>query len=421
MIQKKEGFYGWKAISAVALSVFFVGGVGYTFSAFLPALHTQFGWPVGQISFAMSLMMGLMTLSAPGVGFIIGKYGVRKAVCCGNMLIALAFFALAFTSKQWQFHLAYAVVGIGAGLAGIVAAGTLASNWFIKKAPLAMSIIMGAMGLGGLVLAPLTAMLIDAAGWRHAYIALGGSTLILGVIAPSLFIRNKPEDLGQIPDGINAPSDLSAGLNEIAASNEAPVNFTVKEALGTFTFWILSIFGGIPVFMMVFLMAHQVNFLTRGIGLSNETAGLAAGFVSGASVLGNLGIGALSLRFNVKRLALLATALMALSMVLALFTKNAFCAFLYSTLFGLGLGATLVSMMSLTSTYFGRSHFSKILGISMLFTLLSTLGAPIGGYIYDITKSYNMAFLVGITAGAIAFVLLLFVRPPVHPSLKTRG
>jgi MFS transporter, OFA family, oxalate/formate antiporter len=140
---KKEGFYGWMALGAASLSVFVSGGTGYTFSAFLPVLNAEFGWPVGEISISLSLAMGLATLCGPGAGFFVGRFGARSAIVLGNLLIAVAFFMLAFQMKQWQMYTGYAILGVGAGIGSIVPAGTIASNWFVRKAPLAMSINVG--------------------------------------------------------------------------------------------------------------------------------------------------------------------------------------------------------------------------------------------------------------------------------------
>lgn len=413
----KKGFYGWIALGAASLSLFFSAGSNYTFSAFLPALNNQFGWPVGEISIAMTLLMGLVTLFAPVAGFFVARFGTRASITIGNLLIAAGFLMLAFHGKQWQLYMGYTILGIGGGLCGIVACGTVASNWFIKKAPLAMGINVSAQGVGGLVLAPLSAMLIQAAGWRLTYMVLSGLLLLFGAILPGFIIRNKPENLGQVPDGVASPDDPHES-DDPSHIQGTPVDFTFKQAMGTSAFWILCLYACMPLFIMIFLMAHQINFLTKGIGLSNETAGLAMGLVSGAMVLGTLGMGVLALKIDVKRLTLVATSLILLSMALAFMTRSAPLAFTYSILFGIGLGSAMVSFMSLTSAYFGRTAFSKILGMSMLFTLLSTLGAPVGGYIYEATNSYELAFIVGITGSLISFILILLLRPPVHPSMK---
>ena len=66
----------------------------------------------------------------------------------GNLLVVLTLVYLAFISRLWQLQAAYAVMGLGAGIGGPIAASTLTSNWFIKKIPLAMSIVTGSGAIG---------------------------------------------------------------------------------------------------------------------------------------------------------------------------------------------------------------------------------------------------------------------------------
>jgi MFS transporter, OFA family, oxalate/formate antiporter len=415
---KNEKFYGWIALSAAALAMFNAGGAGYTFSAFLPALNGEFGWSVGEISIALSLAMALMTLTGPLAGFMVGKFGARISIVLGNALIAGSFAMLVFHNSKWQLFMAYAILGIGSGLGSVIAAGTIASSWFVKKIPLAMSVNMGAMGLGGLVLVPASAVLIHTVGWRQTYIVLSIVAAILGVILPGLLIRNKPEDLGQFPDGIHVSPKTVEGATGPSEIHRKSEDFTLKEAMRTSAFWLLCFYSCTPFFVMMFLMGHQINFLTKNIGLSIETAGLAMGLISASSVIGTLGLGVLGLKYDVKKLTVAAMGLIILSMFLGSATHSATMAFTYSVIFGVGLGGTMVSLISLIPAYFGRAHFPKITGISGLFILLSSLGAPVGGYLYDATKNYYIAFMVCIGVSVIGLILILLVRPPVHPSLK---
>jgi MFS family permease len=174
MHERGGGFRGWLSVAGAGMAFFVQSGAAvYSFGVFLPWLCRECNWTRGEVSVALSVCMILGTLSAPAAGFLIARYGAGKAIIAGNLLIALAFVGLAFQSALWQFYAAYAIVGIGTGLAGIIAAGTVASNWFVKKAPLAMSIVTGSGGLGGLILVPIVTALISAlAGGRLTWFCL---------------------------------------------------------------------------------------------------------------------------------------------------------------------------------------------------------------------------------------------------------
>jgi MFS family permease len=162
-----------------------------------------FGWNTGLVSGAFTALLIIMSLSAPIIGLFTGKYGPRAAMAIGTGLGVLGCLLLALQTKVWQLYVGYGLLmGLGGSFGGLIPSTTIANNWFRKKVPVAMGIIVGSTGVGGLVFAPVTMILINHVGWRQTYLVFSAVILVLGVIIPSIIIRNRPEDLGQAPDGI---------------------------------------------------------------------------------------------------------------------------------------------------------------------------------------------------------------------------
>jgi MFS family permease len=91
----------------------------------------------------------------------------------------------------------------------------------------------------------------------------------------------------------------------------------------------------------------------------------------------------------------------------------------YAVLFGIGSGIQFIAIGNLFPDYFGRSEFPKIMGYTMpINTFISSIGAPVVGYIREWTGSYIPAFRIFLVLLIIAFFCILFAKPPVHPSLK---
>jgi MFS family permease len=420
---RKGKFYGWIALAAAGLVLFIVNGsLLFSFGAFLPSICKEFGWKSGDVSVALTILFVVITLSSPLVGFFTGKYGARKAIVLGCLLAALGLLCVAFQSKLWQFRAAYGLIGLGASFGGMITATTIAQNWFVKKAPLAMGITIAAGGIGGFVLVPLIMAMITNVGWRSAYLVLCGIVFLFGAVIPGLFLRNKPEDMGQFPDG--AASSEEHGKEAFAAPARTryvtPVDFTVKEATRTGALWILIIFSNAVFFLLTFLTAHQIAFLTN-IGIGAEIAAVTLGLSSGISTVGTLGMGFLALKQSLKMLTAIAASLLLIGIFLALLTRSMPMAFAFSIIFGIGSGAALVAGMSFLASYFGRKDYPKIMGISMLFGIVGSVGAPVGGFLFDATKSYTTAFVVAMVVAAVPLLCMLIIRPPLHPSLKEKG
>jgi sugar phosphate permease len=101
-------------------------------------------------------------------------------------------------------HRLRVVAGVGVGLSSIVPAQTLASNWFIRNRARAIAIIFTAGGIVGYLIPRFDAWMIGIGGWRAAWLGLAAITLAVALFA-ALFIRDRPEDMGLHPDGIEPP------------------------------------------------------------------------------------------------------------------------------------------------------------------------------------------------------------------------
>jgi MFS family permease len=98
--------------------------------------------------------------------------------------------------------------------------------------------------------------------------------------------------------------------------------------------------------------------------------------------------------------------------ILAFMIRSAPLAFVFSILFGVGFGAGLVCLMGLLSAYFGRKDFSKVFGVSALFSIVGTLGAPVGGFLFDTTGSYVLPLTIAAVVAALGLVCIVAARAP---------
>ena len=411
-------FYGWGMLAVASLILFFVNGVYlYSFGTFLPSIRNEFGRGTGDISLAMGILMIVCNLVAPLAGFFIGRFGVRMAVVVGNIFGVAALIALSFHTMLWQFNVSYGVMGLAAGFSGILTTSTICSNWFRKRVPLALGIVVTAGGVGGMVLAPLIMNTILNSGWRTTYRYLGILMAVVAVVGIVL-IRNKPEDLGQLPDGIEpAANDEDVSHSPAGSSEMTMVDFTLGETLKTPTFWLITFYGSTTIYLTSMITAHQVAFLTS-LGVGAEVSAMTLGIISLMSAVGTLAFGLVSIKFRLKKIAVAVALVTVVSLVFALLTTNTVLAFLYSIFFGLGFGSGMAVVISMLTTYYGRAHFSRIVGINMLAGIVGTIGAPVAGFVFDVTGTYRIPFVIALVVASLGFVCMAVLKPPVHASLR---
>ncbi|MBN2420165.1 MAG: MFS transporter, partial [Deltaproteobacteria bacterium] len=303
--KSKEGFYGWINLSILFLFNMTSGALLITFGIFLPFWVEDFGWSRSLVSGAQSANMVLIGLVAPLAGFFIMRWGGKAAIITGNLLNILGLLLLSWFYDVWQLYLGYGVlIGAGFSLGGVLAMNTIISNWFEKKLSIAVGIATAATGVTGMLVAPLILYLINSIGWRKTFLVFAGLIAIFCVILPALFIKNRPADLGQAPDGpLSERSESSSKKNNNKATYRTTVDFTAKEAFKTKTLWMLLIFYTLNYMIMNWVVTHQVTFMFD-IGISSGMSGLVIGIMSTAMTIAQISAGLLALRINMQFITL---------------------------------------------------------------------------------------------------------------------
>lgn len=355
-----------------------------------------------------TLLMGLL---GPVTGVSVTRFGPRKNIIFGNLVGVLGLVGMSMVTQLWQVYLFF---GVFAGLAHTfgtyIAVTTIAHNWFIKRRPLALAMVMASGGLGGLIFSPLIAWIISSLGWRSTWTVLAIIHLILAVIIGGLvLIRDRPEDLGQIADGIVTTEKEAARLSKVY---QTPVDWKVKQAMRSRAIWLIITMNVANLFILNTMAVHQVVYL-KDIGFSAMTAATALGLIPGVSIISRLAFGVLASRFEARYLGAACIAVEMVAILILMNTRTLPLIYLYTVLLGLGVGGLFVASPVLIGAYYGRTHYAQIYGWTMPFgTILSSMAAPLAGAIYDRTGNYTPAFILLIFLSAVSLVAALLASPP---------
>jgi MFS family permease len=347
------------------------------------------------------------------------KRGTKLAIVLGNSMSVAGLVLLAFQSQIWHLYVGVGVLlGLGVSVGGMLASMTVINNWFIIKRPLASSISLASIGFSGVIINPSIMALIESVGWRTTYLILAAIALLFCVIIPGLFLKNKPEELGQVPDGpVSKPGSKLSDGPQHTGFDKTPADFTAKEALHTRAFWLITAYGALQMLVAIGGGTHIIAF-QFDIGISATIAGMVGGVFSAMMGISQLGIGFLGLRFKIHTLAVFSMALAIIGFGCLLFAHSLSMMLAYAVIFGASQGVSSIAMGNLIPDFFGRSNFPKIMGYSLPFnTFITSLGAPLAGYFRDTTGSYAPAFKIFLGLLIAAFVCILCARPPKHSSL----
>ncbi len=413
----KHAYYGWGIVAtSVLVSFAQVPMYGPVLSVFMKPIGDDMGWSRGDISLAFTIGSLLGSFVSSIVGHYIDRYGARLSVVIAGMVVTGALIGLAMMQEVWQFWIFFGA-GRTAALAGINMGTTVAvANWFIRKRGRAVSLLGIGLRTGQAVFPLFIAPVILWLSWRHAYALLAVVAFSLIVLPGWIFLRRRPEDLGMLPDGDLAPElgEQAPGKSNAGAGD---VSWTLHDATRTLAFWMIVTAVTIVVFAQTAVNLHAVaSFQDRGI--ADAFAGVFVFIFAGTAALSAFGWGALMDRFHVRWVSMVATSLTASSLLVLIFADSMPMAFLFSVLFGLGIGGWTVGQVVLFANYFGRAHAGAIRGFGQLAAgPVGAAGPLLAGYLYDSTGDYTVPFKIFFASLGLVMVALLLARPPGAPPL----
>ena len=427
-------FYGWW-LAVIGAVIMVIGTVPLfqALSLWMPILQQNFGWTTTQLSWAFTLTRVEGTVMGPIAGWGVDKLGPRKMVVIGLLVFAAGFILFSRTANLWMFYLSFVIVSLGAGLGSWLPANTALNNWFRVRRSTAMSIPMLGFGLGGVVIVPLmawamgwdarTAMEIPGRlGWQNTALVVG----VVGLVASvplALMVRNRPEDHGQHPDGIDPATVSDAGPRQTANGGTVAPDYTWQEAVRSRAFWLITmghasssiIIISVMTYLGLVMVERGFNLVQVGLVISVQTAVSTAFMVIGGMVGDRIPI----------RIAIFAFSfLQSIAISVLLFADTLPLFFLFGIMIGIGFGGRTPLTTSIRGVYFGRSNFARITGISMIpMNILFIIVVPYIAWMKDsVTGSYTLAFATIAAVSAVGSLMFLILgNPQLSPSQRRQA
>jgi MFS family permease len=411
-------YYGWIIVAVAFVTLGIAFGVWYSFSVFFLAIIKELGWSRAAASSIFSVFVLSQALMGLLTGYMQDRFGPRKVIPLGTLLLALSLILTSQARELWHFYLAYgALAGAGTGLLGFSSHSAFIPKWFERKRGLAIGIAMSGIGFGMLFLVPLVERFISLFGWRNTYLFLAGLVVFLVGPLNLIFSRKSPADLNLQPDGDALPGSTiqakPAMVMHLADPKWAEVEWTLKKAMATKRFWFLTIgfFFGSLVYQSILM--HSVSALVDA-GLTRKAAAYYFGLLGLLGSVGKILFGYLSDRFSregVNNLAGWVTALGIACLIAVGWSAGPWPLF-FALLFGLGYGAAAPLFPSVSADiFFGRSFGLIFSVICIGGGMGGSLGSFILGWMRDLTGGYGLAFILTL-AGMFFSCLFIWLAAP---------
>lgn len=381
MVEGVDSGRAWLTVVAAFFSSAVTLGTTYSFGAFFESMSEEFGSASGETAVVFGVTTFTFFWLGIATGRMVDRFGPRPVLAIG----ALSMFAgLLATSRVDSLGAGYLTYGAGMGIAaacGYVPMVAMVGGWFVERRALAVGVAVAGIGVGTMVISPLSAWLIDEYGWRDTYVILGvgGAAILIGCMA--LVAR---------PPGDGAPQ---------------PSRF--RDALTSPVFRRVHL-SALALGLALFVPFVFVGQYAKEQGVGAVAAAVLVGLLGGASVVSRVGFGSLVRRYGSFRLYRACFVIHGVSFVIWLFAGSSYVALVaFVLVLGTGYGGFVALSPIVISDNMGVAGLGSILGL--LYTapgLGGLIGPPAAGWMIDESGGYRVAIVACLISCAVSIALL---------------
>jgi MFS family permease len=399
--------YGWVIVTVGFLIIFAcIGLARYAYTMLLPSMQAGLGLPYDRMGFIGTGNFCGYLMSVVLAPRLIRRYKPRFVITGGLILITLSLFGVGISHGFIAPLALYFLVGLGTGFANIPTM-VLISYWFRSdQRGKAAGLMIGGNGaaiiLAG-VLVPLLNRSFGADGWRAGWLLLGGTALIVTILAAWL-VRNYPSDMGLEPLGKAAPT--------------SPDQLIPREKKGD---------GALMVRLGLLYLAFGATFMVFGTfivttmvreyGFSEAKAGIYWSWAGVFSLFSGVMFGMLSDRIGRKYGLALVFAIQSTAYLLVGLKPGGIGLMISIALYGAAVFAIPAIMAAAVADYLGLSRAAAAFStITIFFAAGQTLGPAMAGVIGKSNGDFSVAYLLAALITSAAMIFALFLPQPVVES-----
>lgn len=394
-LRKTGLYYGWIMLAACFVIGITVWGTRFSFGVFFNALQDDFGWTRAMTSGIFSAYMALCAAVPILYGWLSDKYGPRLVICLAGFFTGLSLVLTSRAEVLWQFYLTYSLLlALGTGGVYVVMMSTI-SRWFTTKRGLVIGIAGAGGGVGTLIMTPVAAQLISSYGWQTSARIMGIVAWIL-IISGGLLLKRAPAETG------SEPFDKGGQTKRTIQSTSTKPWVSFRGSIKTLDFWLVWSSWFLYAVCSYLVTTHVVPY-GRDSGMSVLSAATLLSLVGGVSVAGRVMMGRAGDTVGLKRTLLIGALIQMVAMLLLAYAAAVWMLFLAAVVYGFVRGGVDACLGAFVPERFGLLHIGAIMGaLSIGYDFGATLGPILGGFIFDVTHSYKVAFLI---AGAASIVM----------------
>ena len=370
----------WRLLTTLGLVVLGNSSM-YVVSVVLPAVQAEFGVGRADASLPYTLMMVCLGLGGIWTGRMADRQGLMPVLCVGAVAVCGGYVWAGLSGSIWGFGLAHGLMGLVGASATFAPLMADTALWWNKRRGIAVAICASGNYIAGALWPPIVQRGIDTLGWRSTYMLLG---LVCGVGMLLLALRMRQRAPMVAADTPAAAPSLSA------PDRSRPFGLRPLHAQ-----LLLCVAGVACCVAMAMPQVHIVAYCTDlGFGAARGAEMLSLMLACG--IVSRLVSGVICDRIGGVRTLLLGSALQGVGLALFLPFDGLVPLYVVSAMFGLFQGGLVPAYAIIVREYFAPQEAGARVGAVIMATLVGmALGGWMSGWIFDVTGSYQAAFLNG--------------------------
>ncbi|MFN8593215.1 MAG: MFS transporter [Thermomicrobiales bacterium] len=384
----------WVMVIVIATTMTIANGARFLFGVVLKPLTEEFGWNRAELTAAVLIAMIILSVCQPFIGILVDRYGPKRILVTGVLLLGLALVPLSYATQLWQIYLFYGVfTSLGLAAASPVTATALIGRWFQAKRGLAMSLATSGSAFGQLVIVPVATWILTMSSWQMTYRVMAVAVLVVAVPLSIAFLQNAPKPV----DGMHA----GGWLEDDGA--------TLREALLHPAFWLLALGFAVCGWTMAFPNTHFLAY-ADDMGMSLLHAAHTVSVTAVFSIVGSVLLGVAADRYPRTWVLALTYALRGLAFLLLLLLPMGNLIYIYGVVLGISWTATTPITAAIAADRYGPRNLGVIFGCMFTFMNLGFgVGAFLDGVIYEWSGGYTAALLINVALGLVAAAGIILV------------
>ena len=416
-----DKFYGWKLLTVVwFIMAFNLGIPAYSPSVLNPEMGKDLHFTRDVIGLMMSIYIIMSGLPGPLVAKLVNRLGARATIIIGTLMLVAGAIAMAtLVDSALGAYIAFGIlVGGGVCTGASLPSQTAVARWFLRRRAMALSIMYSAGAIAGGLGAKLLELLIKHTGdWRDAWWVIAAFSGLAGVLA-LLFVRERPEDMGQYVDGVDPAAASAPGAAPQKAKpafiTDTPWEF--RDAIRTPSYWLIlsSLLGGSGIYT---LFLAQGKLVLEDFGHAAGIGGTAVFTMTISGLIAKFIIVLFGDRIDPKYLWGVFMAIFGVGAVVFVHASTVPLVYTFAVCLGIGFGGGVVCLMAVLGNYYGLKAFASLCGIAIAInTTLSAITPPVAASLFMRGYGY-VGICYFLAAWCFVGALTLFLlRRPTNPN-----